>query len=263
MSDQQGKLSAVFNILREIPEIGGRAGDKIVLRPSVEGYTYALVRDLGPIASDCWAFTDACELEVTDPPMMDDEALRLLREGVDDHGLVGLHDGDEERREEESERIDPALARLYRLSPEEDERCAHLFLAESPIPDTCVRQGDYLTYTTYGKVAEPLLRGAVAVRVPRAQLATVEAHFDCLRVLHVQWNPDYGTEAEQLRKMRQSLRRRQNPKWKDSTSPLLIVRPLVAPVSEPIEATSDDAALFELLCQVGGKMPPGEEAPHV
>ena len=55
MSDQQvglGELSAVFEVLREIEEIGGRPGDRIVLRPSEEEYTYSLVRDLGPIASD-------------------------------------------------------------------------------------------------------------------------------------------------------------------------------------------------------------------
>ena len=73
MSDQGGlsePTAAVFEVLREIPEIGGRPGDRIVLRPSEEEYTYSLVRDLGPIASDCWAFSDACELEVTRPPMM-------------------------------------------------------------------------------------------------------------------------------------------------------------------------------------------------
>ena len=85
MSDQVGlgELSAVFEVMREIEEIGGRPGDRIVLRPSEEEYTYSLVRDLGPIASDCWAFTDSCVLEVTDPPMMDGLALRLLKEGKD------------------------------------------------------------------------------------------------------------------------------------------------------------------------------------
>ena len=32
-----------------------------------------------------------------------------------------------------------------------------------------------------------------------------------------------------------------------------------SPSTEPIEADSDAGALFELLCRVGGKMPPGEE----
>ena len=86
---------------------------------------------------------------------------------------------------------------------------------------------------------------------------TVEAHFDSLRVLHVCWNPEYNTSERQLREMRKSLRRRQGPKWKDSTSPLLIVRPLVAPVSEPIEAGSDVGALFELLKATGCRMPEG------
>jgi hypothetical protein len=55
--------------------------------------------------------------------------------------------------------------------------------------------------------------------------------------------------------LHRALRRRQNPHWKDETSPLLIIRPLVAAVSWPISAGSDEAAIFELVAQVGRRMP--------
>ncbi|GMV08004.1 MAG: hypothetical protein AMXMBFR53_42790 [Gemmatimonadota bacterium] len=38
-------------------------------------------------------------------------------------------------------------------------------------------------------------------------------------------------------------------------SRVIVVRPLRSPVSQPVEATTDDGALFELLAQVGGRMP--------
>jgi hypothetical protein len=47
---------------------------------------------------------------------------------------------------------------------------------------------------------------------------------------------------------------------KDDTGDLFILRPLHAPVSEPIRASTDDGAIFELLAQVGGRMP--GEASH-
>ena len=152
--------------------------------------------------------------------------------------------------------IDSALARLYRLSPGEPERKCHLFLATRSIPDTVVRAGDYLTFRGALKPqADPKVSGAVVVRVPRAQLATVEKHRDCLWVLHVQFPPNYYTSAKALEDVRTFLRRRQSPKWNDATSPLIIIRPLVAPVSQPIEAKSDDGAIFEPLTAAGGKVP--------
>ena len=75
-------IHGVFEVVREIPEIGARAGDRIVLRPSEEEYTCSLVRDLGPIASRCWAFTDSCVLEITDPPLPLSAALRALHEAA-------------------------------------------------------------------------------------------------------------------------------------------------------------------------------------
>jgi hypothetical protein len=103
----------------------------------------------------------------------------------------------------------------------------------------------------------PEVHGARAFRVPRAQFRAVGEALDrdVFRVLHVSFHPEHSSAAEQLAKGQEYLLRRQNPKWRDSTSAVIVIRPLVAPVSEPIHATTDDAALFELLCQVGGKMP--------
>ena len=39
------------------------------------------------------------------------------------------------------------------------------------------------------------------------------------------------------------------------TSPILVVRSFIEPVSEPIRASSNDGAIFELLKQTGGRMP--------
>ena len=52
----------------EIPEIGARPGDRIVLTPSSPQHTCYLVRDLGD-AADRWAVGGACRLEFTRPPL--------------------------------------------------------------------------------------------------------------------------------------------------------------------------------------------------
>ena len=87
MSDKrpQGGLSqptGVFVVEREIPELGAQPGDRIILRPRHSERPCCLVRNIGHAAYRL-AFTDACRLEFTKPPMMDGLALRLLREGVD------------------------------------------------------------------------------------------------------------------------------------------------------------------------------------
>jgi hypothetical protein len=180
--------------------------------------------------------------------------VRHLFVGIKNHEPDGIEIDDGAPSHHEA----PTLRRLHCLCPGQRKRYAHVLLATALIPGTPVRAGDFLTFSTgHSQRTDPDVNGAVVLRVPRAQLPTVEEHFDALRVLHVQFNPEYSSAHARLREMRTYLARRPNPRWKDSTSPLVIVRPLVAPVSEPIHATSDDAALFELLCQVGGRMPTG------
>ena len=175
------------------------------------------------------------------------------------HLFVGLDDRADEPEGHGETRVDPALARLHQLSRDALRRPTSRFLATSSIPGTIVAAGDYLTFSSFAR-KDPEVTGAVALRVPRAQLATVAEHFDSLRVLHVPFNPSCTTAADQLEYIGTRLRRRQNPKWRDATSRLIVIRPLVAPVSEPIAAGSDDAALFEFIHSSGGKMPPALSA---
>ncbi len=58
----------VFEVVLEIPEIGARPGDRIVLTPSSPQHTCCLVRDLGDEAHG-WAFGGACRLEFTSLPL--------------------------------------------------------------------------------------------------------------------------------------------------------------------------------------------------
>ena len=136
------------------------------------------------------------------------------------HLFDGLRDGADKPDGRRDYRTDPALARLHQLSPDEPDRFTNRFLATRSITGTIVAAGDYLTYSrSQRQRKDPEVAGAVALRVPRAQLTTVEEHFDNLRILHVQFNPSWTTAAEMLQDMRMSLRRGQAPKWKDSTSP--------------------------------------------
>jgi hypothetical protein len=152
-----------------------------------------------------------------------------------------------------------ALHRFYRLAPAEEGIASIIMLAREAIPGTIVRAGDYLRYQTYGQDELPKASGAAVLRVPRAHFAIVGQHFeDSVGVLYVPHNPDpkysWLTAEARLGKLRAYLGK-QRKTWKDSTSPLFIIRPIRETLTEPIHATSDDAALFELLSQVGGRMP--------
>jgi hypothetical protein len=174
------------------------------------------------------------------------------------HLFVGIKNHEPDDDEETGPTYaSPWLRRLYRLAPSCRTFSGNVVLATSSITGTVVRAGDYLLYNSYGKHPMPEVHGARAFRVPRAQFRAVGEALDrdVFRVLHVSFHPEHSSAAEQLAKGQEYLLRRQNPKWRDSTSAVIVIRPLVAPVSEPIHATTDDAALFELLCQVGGKMP--------
>ena len=112
-----------------------------------------------------------------------------------------------------------------------------------------MREGDYLTFGRDSH--QPAAVGARSMRVPRAQLMAVADHFDTIRVLHLDFNPRYRTAAQTLERVQRYLWCRQNPKWRDDTSRLVVIRPLVAPVGQPVRASTDHEAIFELLYQVG------------
>lgn len=127
---------------------------------------------------------------------------------------------------------------------------AWIFRAREDIPDAGVRCGDYLLW--HWRKFDVKAGRALVRRIPRAQIRSVGLAYDSLTLIRrcMRNPPDL---------VRRSLCRRQSPKWSDASSPLVIVRPLVAPVSSPIQAPSDAAALFELITQAGGRMPRREE----
>ncbi len=128
-----------------------------------------------------------------------------------------------------------------------------VFHATSPVSGTPVRAGDFLVWDKKRFTRrDPRMVAAVAIRVPRAQLATVDAAIDvgAVRPIRIPSDRRLTTREARLDHARRALRRPQRPEWRDASSPLIIVRPLVSPVSEPIEADSDQGALFELLAQV-------------
>lgn len=141
------------------------------------------------------------------------------------------------------------LARLRSLVSDGYEAAFH---ATVDVPDTPIREGDIvLRLSRYGKETNPEPEGLRGwrQRVPRGCLRTAADHVGgTLEVLETERNVD-------LAKLTKGLRMAGRPQWSDDTSPLLIVRPLIAPVSEPIQAGSDDVAIFELLYSVGGRMP--------
>ena len=120
-------------------------------------------------------------------------------------------------------------------------------IATKDLPGTPIRRNDIVLVLSGAGNPEPAGTRGRRFRVPRSALATVADQLDSLDVLELS-SCDYWTYS--VAKIERTLRTRQMPTWKDSTSPLLIVRPLVAPVSDPIEAASDAGAIFELLAQI-------------
>ncbi len=133
------------------------------------------------------------------------------------------------------------------------------FVATQNIGGTVVRAGDFLLSPSGRKNKEPKhLRGKV-LRVPRSQLGKVAANFDTLEVLEVSTDGS-GDRDFMVPVIKKELATPQRRGWLDATSPLIVVRDLTEVASSAITADSDDAALFELLSQVGGRMPAREEA---
>ena len=140
---------------------------------------------------------------------------------------------------------DTPLLRQY-SSMVSDWRSGPVMYAERAVPGTIIRAGDFLRYgKCLAKKPPEVVGGAVTLRVPRSQLRIVDDHFGNVQVLRVPFSPGSRTWESNLARDRESLRRPQRPNWSDDSSPLVIVRPLVSPVSSPIEAQSGAGAIFE------------------
>jgi len=172
------------------------------------------------------------------------------------HLFAGLR-GNSDSEEEEDKVVDDIIDAFLALGTGTLDEIAHIFHATENVPETPVQAGDYLVYIHYARDrADPTASRAHVTQVPRAQLGTIGEHFDTLKPISIFPHPT-GGRLGALSRVRRYLGRAQRPSWRDDTSPLFVLRPMVSPVVEPIQARSDDAAIFELLCQVGGRMPEG------
>jgi hypothetical protein len=141
-----------------------------------------------------------------------------------------------------------------------DERIhGSAFFVKSAIPSTPIAEGDILLHLCSRKIS-PAKRATLhgyAKRVSRWHFPEIIAHTEALECLFTSWywhtEPHADLVATLNRIWKQMRARGINPP--DGTSPLLLLRLQPEPVTQPIEAASDDAALFELLAQVRCRLP--------
>lgn len=139
------------------------------------------------------------------------------------------------------------------------------FVATDEIAEAGIREGDVLLLIHMDRITRAQRRAVrgTMVRVPRAAyVALIEAQ-DRLVYADDSWSdswsglPEFNPREEFFKRLA-SIHKRWislGRKAEDATSKLLILRPLVEPVSQPLEAPTDDAAIFELLAEVGCRMP--------
>lgn len=133
------------------------------------------------------------------------------------------------------------------------------WIATADIPDTPVRTGDILVKKH--RIIGPTT-GFRVIRVPRDYYGQIAEHVDRLEMVDHNpqpWDRDLPMD-QRRRKMQGSLRmgyaQFKKGRVKAESAPWMILRPLVSrSITEPIRATSDDHAIFELLSQVGCRMP--------
>ena len=109
----------------------------------------------------------------------------------------------------------------------------------------------HIPHGPFTKAERAAIRGTVT-QVPRGQFPTIAEHLDCLVEVESSYGPNAASQTATLWKY---LRHAAALRAADATSPILIIRPLHSPVGEPIEATSDESALFELIYSTGARMP--------
>lgn len=163
---------------------------------------------------------------------------------------------------------DLAAARMRRAIPDgPDDRANHpvyaAFEADADIPEAGIRAGDLVLHLSYLPMNGRQQRGIrfPLVPVPRAAFGAVIRALDDGTLRPVEAADRVGgTDEEEVREIARAWlarsgggRRARTAKLE--TSPLRIVRDLWEPASAPVEAASDDGALFELLAQLGCRMP--------
>ena len=120
-----------------------------------------------------------------------------------------------------------------------------VFRASESVAGTMIRLGDLIVHAYEEKSFSLFFCGAVT-RLPRAEMSAFAKQVTTLRFLGSSYRGDTKSAREELREYL----RRAGRRGRDDTSKILIVRPLVSPVSSPIHANNDAEAIFELLYQV-------------
>jgi hypothetical protein len=163
------------------------------------------------------------------------------------HLFVGLKGQPEQAGADAAVSLGEEAGRLLDLSMQctGGYRFKHLFRATREIPGTEIRAGDFIP-VLYGNSDSYHALKVPGRRLPRGQYQTVLNNVSSLVNVALQ---------RPREKFIQYLGNGAARRGKDSTSPILIVRPLRSEVSEPIRASTDDAALFELIRSAGCQMP--------
>jgi hypothetical protein len=161
------------------------------------------------------------------------------------HLFEGMEGCEEPKRGEAS---CPYLREVRRVLPEGPESIGSTaFVATRAVPCIGLRKGEVLINIQWNSVIKlgPKHREKISGqvhRVPRHLYQDLAREVDALQQVGEGF---LGPEG-----LRSYLRNGKAQKGRDATSRILILRPLISPVSEPIQATSDDEAVFELLYQV-------------
>ena len=121
-----------------------------------------------------------------------------------------------------------------------------LVRATAAVPEVDVRVGELLLLV-YGKhdldLLENLVEGTRPIRIPRSRLPVLADAVDRLEFVASSWT---GATLDEVEGQFRSWARRGN----EDTARVFILRPLRSPVSQPIHASNDAVAIFELLHQV-------------
>ena len=164
-----------------------------------------------------------------------------------------------------------ALDRCRRLMPlgincpghlRDHRPLGRVFLALRAVQGTPIRAGDLLMQL-HGNNDPRALRESVSesarvIPVPRAAFGAILAHgcenFECIIS---SWDERQAVAVRQLHKKLHHVHKRLQSSGRDpgnATSPLCLIRELREEVTAPIGAATDDAAIFELVAQAGGRL---------
>lgn len=154
---------------------------------------------------------------------------------------------------EESTNAVEVLSRVMRDDP---GYYAAACVAEADVPGTQIRAGDVVIYDAH---LDAVVRHAShRYPLPRREYAAFRRAVEAGTVPVVSGGFEEGQPARPERGAERLLAYLAQPgarRGRDETSRIYVARPLRSPVSTVIAASSDDAALFELLAQVGGRLP--------